>query len=75
MREALETLLGHPGGEVMTPLHVRISESAGFCPGVERALQLTLDAAARGSEAHLHFGPTHPQSQPWSLISRRRGSG
>lgn len=41
----------------MTPLQVRISESAGFCPGVERALRLTLDAAERAPKPICTLGP------------------
>ncbi len=41
----------------MASLQVRISESAGFCPGVERALQLTLDAAEEAPEPVCTLGP------------------
>lgn len=38
-------------------LDVRVSESAGFCPGVERALRLTLDAAADAAKPVNTLGP------------------
>jgi 4-hydroxy-3-methylbut-2-enyl diphosphate reductase len=41
----------------MCPLAVRISGSAGFCPGVERALQLTLDAVAKAPTPINTLGP------------------
>jgi 4-hydroxy-3-methylbut-2-enyl diphosphate reductase len=41
----------------MPSLEVRISESAGFCPGVERALQLTLDAAMEAPKPVATLGP------------------
>ncbi len=41
----------------MPPLVVRISASAGFCPGVERALQLTLDAAQAAPKPVCTLGP------------------
>lgn len=41
----------------MPPLKVVISESAGFCPGVERALQLTLDAAKEAPRPVATLGP------------------
>jgi len=41
----------------MAPLQVRISDSAGFCPGVERALQLTLGAAAEAPKPVCTLGP------------------
>ncbi len=41
----------------MSPLIVRVSDSAGFCPGVERALQLTLDAAAGAQKPVNTLGP------------------
>jgi 4-hydroxy-3-methylbut-2-enyl diphosphate reductase len=42
---------------VMSPLAVRISASAGFCPGVERALQLTLDAVHNAPQPINTLGP------------------
>jgi (E)-4-hydroxy-3-methyl-but-2-enyl pyrophosphate reductase len=41
----------------MASLEVRISESAGFCPGVERALELTLDAAEEAPKPVCTLGP------------------
>lgn len=41
----------------MTPLEVRVSESAGFCWGVERALEITLDAAERAVKPVKTLGP------------------
>jgi 4-hydroxy-3-methylbut-2-enyl diphosphate reductase len=41
----------------MARLVVRVSESAGFCPGVERALQLTLDAVGEAREPINTLGP------------------
>ena len=41
----------------MSRLDVRVSESAGFCPGVERALQLTLDATAEAVKPINTLGP------------------
>jgi len=41
----------------MTRLAVRVSESAGFCPGVERALQLTLDAVEQAHKPINTLGP------------------
>lgn len=38
-------------------LDVRVSESAGFCPGVERALRLTLNAAAEAAKPVNTLGP------------------
>jgi 4-hydroxy-3-methylbut-2-enyl diphosphate reductase len=38
-------------------LTVRVSESAGFCPGVERALQLTLDAVDEAQKPINTLGP------------------
>ena len=41
----------------MTPVQIRVSESAGFCWGVERALRLARDAAA-GAPGPIHtLGP------------------
>lgn len=41
----------------MSPLTVRVSESAGFCWGVERALQLTLEAAEDAPQPVHTLGP------------------
>jgi 4-hydroxy-3-methylbut-2-enyl diphosphate reductase len=41
----------------MSRLTVRVSESAGFCPGVERALQLTLDAVDQAQKPINTLGP------------------
>jgi 4-hydroxy-3-methylbut-2-enyl diphosphate reductase len=41
----------------MSPLAVRVSESAGFCWGVERALQLTLEAAQDAPQPVRTLGP------------------
>jgi 4-hydroxy-3-methylbut-2-enyl diphosphate reductase len=41
----------------MPPMAVRISESAGFCPGVERALQLTVDAVYQAAQPINTLGP------------------
>jgi 4-hydroxy-3-methylbut-2-enyl diphosphate reductase len=41
----------------MSRLTVRVSESAGFCPGVERALQLTLDAVSEAKKPINTLGP------------------
>lgn len=41
----------------MTSLDVRVSESAGFCWGVERALEITLDAAERANKPVKTLGP------------------
>jgi 4-hydroxy-3-methylbut-2-enyl diphosphate reductase len=41
----------------MGRLTVRVSESAGFCPGVERALQLTLDAVDEAQKPINTLGP------------------
>jgi 4-hydroxy-3-methylbut-2-enyl diphosphate reductase len=41
----------------MSPFAVRISDSAGFCPGVERALQLTLDSSVRAPQPIKTLGP------------------
>lgn len=41
----------------MSHLTIRVSESAGFCPGVERALRLTLDAAAEAQKPINTLGP------------------
>ena len=56
----------------MTPPEVRVSESAGFCWGVERALEITLDAAERAAKPVKTLGPLIHNP---SVISdlRRRG--
>jgi 4-hydroxy-3-methylbut-2-enyl diphosphate reductase len=41
----------------MAGLAVRVSQSAGFCPGVERALQLTLDAVEQAQKPINTLGP------------------
>ncbi len=41
----------------MSPLAVRVSDSAGFCWGVERALQLTLEAAQDAPQPVHTLGP------------------
>ena len=41
----------------MSRLQVRVSESAGFCPGVERALELTLEAVGHASKPIHTLGP------------------
>ncbi len=41
----------------MSPLAIRVSESAGFCWGVERALQLTLEAAEDAPQPVHTLGP------------------
>lgn len=41
----------------MGRLYVRVSESAGFCWGVERALETTLEAAAQATEPVNTLGP------------------
>jgi 4-hydroxy-3-methylbut-2-enyl diphosphate reductase len=41
----------------MSRLSVRVSQSAGFCPGVERALQLTLDAVDEAEKPINTLGP------------------
>lgn len=41
----------------MKPVTVRISDSAGFCWGVERALEMTLDAAEHASRPVNTLGP------------------
>jgi (E)-4-hydroxy-3-methyl-but-2-enyl pyrophosphate reductase len=41
----------------MSPLTVRLSDSAGFCWGVERALQLTLEAAEDAAQPVQTLGP------------------
>jgi 4-hydroxy-3-methylbut-2-enyl diphosphate reductase len=41
----------------MGGLAVRVSQSAGFCPGVERALQLTLDAVDQARKPINTLGP------------------
>jgi 4-hydroxy-3-methylbut-2-enyl diphosphate reductase len=41
----------------MASLAVLVSQSAGFCPGVERALQLTLDAIDQAQEPINTLGP------------------
>ncbi len=56
----------------MTNLIVRVSESAGFCPGVERALQLTLDAVG---EAHKPINTLGPLIHNPSVIADLRAKG
>ena len=41
----------------MSPLSIRVSDSAGFCWGVERALQLTLEAAENAPQPVNTLGP------------------
>jgi 4-hydroxy-3-methylbut-2-enyl diphosphate reductase len=41
----------------MSHLVIRVSESAGFCPGVERALQLTLDSVGGARKPINTLGP------------------
>jgi len=55
-------------------VEVRVSESAGFCPGVERALELTLDAAERARKPINTLGPLIHNPQVVSDL-RNRGVG
>ena len=49
-------------GRGMSEMTIRISTSAGFCWGVERALELARSAAAEGRGPYQHPGATDPQS-------------
>ena len=59
----------------MAGLAVRVSESAGFCPGVERALQLTLDAVDEAPKAHQHPGSAHSQPKRHRRLAGKGGRG
>ncbi len=53
-------------------LVVRVSDSAGFCPGVERALELTLDAV---EEAHKPVNTLGPLIHNPSVVAELREKG
>lgn len=44
---------------------IRVAKTAGFCFGVERAVNKVYEQAAQGRRAHLYVRTHHPQRRRW----------